>query len=387
MVLAMVVPMRARALSRQDEQVHRQERILSAAAFAADRFASEGTLVETLPDVLERIGRATAASRVYIFENTRDRQGQVLMSIRHEWCAADVRTTVGDATNQRFPYTAGYLHWQRKLTDGQPVQVRRSEASGTEREDMEAEGSLSIAAVPVYVAGDWWGFLGIDDCTVEREWSTGELEALTVAAATYGAAVTRERWLGELAEAEERFRILVEQSPTVVYIDALDAVAATRYISPQIETITGYSPDDWIGDPELWIRLLNEEDRAEVMAAQEHHNETGEPFRMEYRLRTKVRVGDLGPRRGRDDPRRRRLVPPLAGRDARHHRGAQRAHPDGGARVPGRADADPEPPGVRAAHRAGGQARAARRHGRRRPVRRHRPVQARERLARHRGRR
>ncbi len=285
--LAIVVPLRARALAQQNEQVRRQERILSAAAFAAERFASDGTLAETLPDVLERLGRATAASRVYIFENTRDRQGQVLMSIRDEWCGLGIAPTVDEATNQRFPYTAGYMHWYRKLTDGLPVQVRLSEASGTEREDMQAERSLSVAAVPIYVAGQWWGFLGIDDCTVEREWSTGELEALTVAAATYGAAITRERWMNELGEAEERFRVLVEQAPAVVYIDALDANASTRYISPQIERITGYSAEEWLTDHDLWVRLLNEEDRAEVVAAQEHHNETGEPFRMEYRLRAK----------------------------------------------------------------------------------------------------
>jgi diguanylate cyclase (GGDEF)-like protein/PAS domain S-box-containing protein len=287
LILAIVVPLRSRAMRRQNDQIRRQERTLAAAAFAADRFASDDGLADALPEVLERLGRATSSSRVYIFANSRDRQGQMLMSIRAEWCVEGVRQTLEDATNQRAPYTSGYMHWYRKLTDGVPVQVTRSDASGTEREDMDAEGSLAVAAVPIYVGGDWWGFLGVDDCTVEREWSTGELEALTVAAATYGAAIARQKWIDDLAEAEERFRVLVEQAPAVVYIDAVDAIATARYISPQVETMTGYSPDEWLRDPELWVRILHAEDRPEVLAAQEHHNETGEPFRMEYRLVTK----------------------------------------------------------------------------------------------------
>ena len=288
LALAGVVAMRARAVRLQNEQIHRQERILHAAAFAADRFVGDDSLNDALPEVLERIGRATSSSRIYLFENSRDRQGQTLMSIRQEWCAEGVQPTLDDAANQRFPYTAGYMHWFRKLRDGLPVQVRLSDTSGTEREDMEAEGSLSVAIVPVYVAGEWWGFLGVDDCERDREWSSGELEALTVAAATYGAAVARERWTTELAAAEERFRVLVEQAPAVVYIDALDEVAATIYVSPQIETMTGYTAEEWTRDPELWVRLIHDDDRPEALAQQTHHNETGDPFRMEYRLSTKT---------------------------------------------------------------------------------------------------
>jgi diguanylate cyclase (GGDEF)-like protein/PAS domain S-box-containing protein len=285
--LVVVLWFRARAVRVQNEELLGRERILRAAAFAADRFVGIESLEAALPEVLERLGRATTASRVYLFENERDRQGQVLMSIRQEWCADGVRPSLNDATNQAFPYTSGYMHWYRKLMDGLPVQVVRSDASGTEREDMDAEDTLSVAAVPIYVAGELWGFLGIDDCERERAWSSGELEALTVAAATYGAAVARQRSTGELAEAEERFRVLVEQAPAVVYIDALDASASTQYISPQIEAITGYSADEWMADPQLWVRLLHEDDRADVLLAQARHNDTGEPFRMEYRLRAR----------------------------------------------------------------------------------------------------
>jgi PAS domain S-box-containing protein len=65
----------------------------------------------------------------------------------------------------------------------------------------------------------------------------------------------------QLAEAEARYRALVEQTPTITYIDALGGPASTLYISPQTTTILGYSPQDWYDDPNLWNTIVHPEDR------------------------------------------------------------------------------------------------------------------------------
>ena len=88
----------------------------------------------------------------------------------------------------------------------------------------------------------------------------------------------------EIRAHEQRFKLLVEQSPAVVYIDALDENASTLYISPRIEALTGYRVEEWIADPDLWPKLLHPEDRERALEATAQHNRTGEPFLMEYRL-------------------------------------------------------------------------------------------------------
>jgi diguanylate cyclase (GGDEF)-like protein/PAS domain S-box-containing protein len=90
-----------------------------------------------------------------------------------------------------------------------------------------------------------------------------------------------------LAEAEARYRSLVEQIPVVPYIDAIDRTSSAIYISPRIEALLGYPPEDWTGDPELWQKLLHPEDRAWVMAEHLRTNASGEPFRAEYRMRAR----------------------------------------------------------------------------------------------------
>jgi PAS domain S-box-containing protein len=87
-----------------------------------------------------------------------------------------------------------------------------------------------------------------------------------------------------LREAEKRYRTLVEQLPLATYIDALDEHSSALYMSPQIETMLGYTPEEWIRDKELFPKLLHPDDRDRVMADVARTQQTGEPFRCEYRL-------------------------------------------------------------------------------------------------------
>lgn len=87
-----------------------------------------------------------------------------------------------------------------------------------------------------------------------------------------------------LAEAETRYRGLVEQVPAVVYIDAVDDLSTATYMSPRYEELVGYSAEERLAQPDLWVRLLHPDDRERVLAESRRTNETGEPFRMEYRL-------------------------------------------------------------------------------------------------------
>lgn len=283
-VLAVMVPARSRIMRRQAAAIVRQEAILEAAAFAAERLSLPGDLQLGLREVLERLGRATDADRIAVYENSRSDDGGLLMSIQHEWVAPGVNPTIDDPENHGYPYAAGFTHWERDLSDGIPLQRLLSRAEGIERGDMEEERALSIAVVPVSAAGIWWGFFAVDDCRSERVWSDTELEALKVTAATLGAAITRQRVAHELEGAEDRFRVLVEQAPACVYIDDLNDTASTVYMSPQIEAMTGYTVQEWQDDPDLWPKLLHPEDRERALALTARHNETGEPFRMEYRI-------------------------------------------------------------------------------------------------------
>jgi two-component system NtrC family sensor kinase len=88
----------------------------------------------------------------------------------------------------------------------------------------------------------------------------------------------------QLREAETKYRTLVEQLPAVSYIAAVNGERRLLYVSPQIETLLGFSPDEWLSNPDLWATQLHPTDRQQVLTAYADSvaNQTG--FSGEYRL-------------------------------------------------------------------------------------------------------
>ncbi len=78
----------------------------------------------------------------------------------------------------------------------------------------------------------------------------------------------RKRFESDLTAAGAQFRTLVEQLPmAVTYIAALDGRSSTLYVSPQVEALLGYTQQEWLADPELWLECVHPDDREAVLAA------------------------------------------------------------------------------------------------------------------------
>jgi PAS domain S-box-containing protein len=90
-----------------------------------------------------------------------------------------------------------------------------------------------------------------------------------------------------LQEAEVRYRSLVEQIPAIVYTDSATQIGQTLYINPQLKTIVGYGPEEWLADNDLWLKIMHPDDHDRVLAEYTCANETGEPFHAEYRMITR----------------------------------------------------------------------------------------------------
>jgi PAS domain S-box-containing protein len=86
-------------------------------------------------------------------------------------------------------------------------------------------------------------------------------------------------------EAEKRYRDLIEQLPLVTYIDEPIETATNIYTSPQVEDLVGTSPDEWVGDPDFFPKLLHPDDRERVIADHARALSSGaSSWSFEYRL-------------------------------------------------------------------------------------------------------
>ncbi|MCX7750836.1 MAG: MEDS domain-containing protein [Candidatus Bipolaricaulota bacterium] len=89
--------------------------------------------------------------------------------------------------------------------------------------------------------------------------------------------------------AEEKYRRLVEQLPGVVYLLEFDRPfpRKTVYISPRVQELLGWTAEEWLADPELWIQVIEPEDRERVVAAVRELNDARKPFDLTYRVRAR----------------------------------------------------------------------------------------------------
>jgi PAS domain S-box-containing protein len=85
------------------------------------------------------------------------------------------------------------------------------------------------------------------------------------------------------AQAEAKYRMLVEQVAAISYIAELGIHGEWLYVSPQVETMFGFSPEEWLTDSRAWTQHVHPEDHKVVEAAEEA-SQRGERFQAEYRV-------------------------------------------------------------------------------------------------------
>ena len=230
------------------------------------------------------VGRELGADRISVFENVRDADGRLWMNLAAEWRREGVRGVFDEPSTKLHPYSPDFTRWIEVLGDRQVLTGAVAELPEPERRVLASEGTASVVAVPIFLADGWWGYLAADDCNGGRSWSASEIELLRAVAAGIAEDVSRQRRVSVEEIMGDRYRSIVEHAPVITYIDALDDGASTLFMSPQVEDVLGYGPDEWINDHDLWLRIVHPEDRARAVAENQRHNETGERFSLDYRI-------------------------------------------------------------------------------------------------------
>jgi two-component system, sensor histidine kinase and response regulator len=89
------------------------------------------------------------------------------------------------------------------------------------------------------------------------------------------------------AELEAKYRALVEQIPAIVYLGEFGSDGEWLYISPQLERVLGYTPEEWLAHPHPMGSFVNADDLDAVWEEEERSMREGDTFRAEYRMRAK----------------------------------------------------------------------------------------------------
>jgi PAS domain S-box-containing protein len=89
------------------------------------------------------------------------------------------------------------------------------------------------------------------------------------------------RIVDRLRDTEARYQSLTGHLPVVTYVRSL--TGETTFVSLQIDRLVGYTADEWLADPGLFLRLVHAEDRDRV-AAEHAAADAAKGVRSSYRL-------------------------------------------------------------------------------------------------------
>ncbi len=218
---------------------------------------------EAIALVLELIGQTIAVGRVQLAQFRTDSAGHLHSTVRHEWCAPGGISTVDNPALQGLDLT---LHMPRSLgaaIAAGPATFFIEDVSGTYRGLFERAQMRSFLQIPVMVDAALWGSLNfIDSSERPRAWSWAESDTLKTLAGLIGVAITRARYVQELADAN----MIVQNSPTILYRLKGEPSLPLIYISHNI-TKFGHDPAQLVAAGNWPQALIDPADLPKVTAA------------------------------------------------------------------------------------------------------------------------
>ncbi|MDR1586979.1 MAG: GAF domain-containing protein, partial [Treponema sp.] len=165
-------------------------------------FISRAPMETLIKDALRRTGEFLKVTRIVIARADRETENSrpvYTWFSEEKWRPQPVKAGFNDIINNTFPGRIPPKGYVPTVF----ISDIYNEADGRYR-IFETVDLKSFIWAPLYVDGDFWGLLSVEECVKERRWSAGDIQlAATVSSAVAGA-VARDLMDGERAEALEQ---------------------------------------------------------------------------------------------------------------------------------------------------------------------------------------
>ncbi len=218
---------------------------------------------ECITEGLARIGALCGADRAFVYVSN---DHGVTFDNTHGWTREGL---AWEHEPRRGMEAAQFPSWWATLRAGEPIVVGDAgdldPDAHTERTVMAGAGLRAVVMVPMMLRDEPIGFVGLGDFTGARAWSAPTISLLGQFAAVATTALERRKAEVALRASEERFRLLVQNSPDAVIV--IDELGNFNYASPQIEALLGYTPEQLIGTSSLDLIHPDDADDAAVAIA------------------------------------------------------------------------------------------------------------------------
>ena len=250
----------AAELAKRSRELVRSDAIRQAVTSSATELLRSLDPDRSIPKVLELIGQATDVCRIYVLEHSPASGGHTVLSQRYGWDAPDVAPANQPHGFSQAVSNIGGGNSQSALARGDPQVIVTQDIEEPFRGMLETLGVRSVAIVPIFVDGNWWGYLGFADCKTERVWSAIEIDTLKTVAELIAATITRAQDIKELSDASR----VIENSSAILYRLGPEKPHPLIYVSRNVSRY-GYSASELLTSPTRYLDIVHPKDLPDVM--------------------------------------------------------------------------------------------------------------------------
>jgi len=182
--------------------------------FVFRRLYESNDIVHTINELLAAVGEQLNVSRVYIFENNED---NTTCSNTFEWCNEGVLPEIDNL--QEVSYITDVAGWPDVFDEHGVFYCSDITTLAPHfRAILEPQGIKSMLQCSILDNGVFRGYIGFDECNVQRMWTKEQITLLQFLAEVMAMFLLKQRMRDRIAEQAENLRSILNRQDAWIYV-------------------------------------------------------------------------------------------------------------------------------------------------------------------------
>ncbi len=241
---------------KRDDELKRRDALLNLAVSCLAKMLRTSDMTKTVNEVIAQIGEVYGVDRVYVFKNRWEGNAERLFTSQaYEWVREGISSELANPLMQDMPFEL-YEDWGTEMLCGRSVSIITSQLEGPKRRLLEAQSTVSCLLVPIFLADEFWGFIGFDDCSKSSDWSETETGVLRIIANGIAGYIKSAELIEKLAHSERRIRAIVDSQRDLLV--RTDMSFKITFANEFYCALLGKAPELFVGRP--FADLAEDED-------------------------------------------------------------------------------------------------------------------------------
>jgi PAS domain S-box-containing protein len=178
----------AQRRKKAEKQLLFRSEVIAAVAKITEKLLISQSIQKTLSKSLSILGEATRVDKVYFYENNLQTN---ILTLKNEWLDKNKLPKVPDDKLITLSITELGVISKRLLENKHFFCITSKLNNSALKKRLEEQNVLSALILPIFVKDNFYGFIGFDDCKVERVWSDDQLNVVQSLATNIANAIER----------------------------------------------------------------------------------------------------------------------------------------------------------------------------------------------------